>query len=162
MCRICGALDATDGDRSVLNFERHKWGGVRRLDPYYVAFDLEQFATLDPIAPTAADRAMFATLIDTLRHLPSRATCADAARALGHLFPSNKAERQVLIEILSCCGILDTPEHPGFWRRFTPESERRMPPRQTDWSYPAYWWTSDVGIDDAALAFYFADDHRVV
>lgn len=92
-CHTCGALDATEVDRSVMNFERHKWGGVRRLDPYYVAFDLAQFALLDPMTPTAADHALFAAIIATLCHLPRQATCADAAQALARLIPSNKAER---------------------------------------------------------------------
>jgi len=154
-CHICGALEATEVDLSVLNFERHKWGGVRRLDPYYVAFDLEQFTTLDAVEPTAADHDVFATIIDILRHLPRRATCVDAAQALIRLLPSNNAERSVLIEILSCCGILDTPDHPGFWQGFVPDITRCMPPRQTDWTYPAYWWTGDIGVNDAALTFYF-------
>lgn len=154
-CHTCGALVATEVDQSVLNFERHKWGGVRRLDPYYMAFDLEQFALLDPLAPTATDRALFATIIAALRDVSQRATCADAAQALARLLPSNKAERQVLIEILSCCGLLDTPGHPGFWQTFVPYKDRQMPPRRTDWTYPAYWWRGNIGINDAAFAFYF-------
>lgn len=40
LCHICGVPNEDDNvDLNVLNFERHKWGGVRRLDPRYIAFD---------------------------------------------------------------------------------------------------------------------------
>lgn len=55
---------------NVLNFERFKWGGVRRDDIAYIAFDLEQFARAPRLAPTRADIEVGQQLIDALRGLP--------------------------------------------------------------------------------------------
>lgn len=44
-CGICGS-PARPGpaDLNLYSFERFKWGGVRRDDVSYIAFDLEQFS----------------------------------------------------------------------------------------------------------------------
>jgi hypothetical protein len=47
-CRTCRLrADERDIDRNVMSFERFKWGGVRRDDLVYVAFDLERFAAAE-------------------------------------------------------------------------------------------------------------------
>jgi len=52
-CDICGAYES-DGEQDLnqLNFERHKWGGVRHTDPFYIAFDLERFVA-EPAPPAS-------------------------------------------------------------------------------------------------------------
>jgi hypothetical protein len=40
---------------NILSFERFKWGGVRRDNVAYVAFDLEQFVRAPRLQPTRAD-----------------------------------------------------------------------------------------------------------
>ena len=83
-CALCGQ----DGpgmsgpvDMNVLSFERFKWGGVRRDNLTYVAFDLEQFAVAPRLAPTPADIAAGQELIGALRRLPAGTA---AARAVTH------------------------------------------------------------------------------
>ena len=45
---MCGLFEREkDIDRNVLNFERFRWGGVRRTEPAYV--DLERFASAEPL-----------------------------------------------------------------------------------------------------------------
>jgi hypothetical protein len=54
-CRVCGLpVGEVSLDRNLLNFERFRWGGVRRDDLGYVAFDLGQFR-LAPLAPPTSD-----------------------------------------------------------------------------------------------------------
>ena len=51
-CEVCGLIDGVRPvDRNVMNFERFKWGGVRRDDLEYVAFDLVQFARAPRLEP---------------------------------------------------------------------------------------------------------------
>jgi hypothetical protein len=58
-CRTCGLrADERDIDRNVMSFERLKWGGVRRDDLVYVAFDLEQFASADLTQPARIVRCL--------------------------------------------------------------------------------------------------------
>lgn len=138
-------------DMNVLCFERFKWGGVRRDDIAYVAFDLEQFAQAPRLAPTPADIDLGQQLTDRLRRLPPATT---AVRAAGQLTMTkgNKAERDVLIGILAACGILRVPEHSRYALAFIPYRERARPDRRfADQHYPACWWTASDGISDTAL-----------
>jgi hypothetical protein len=157
-CQVCGldrADDRAEGgaeDMNVLNFERFKWGGVRRDDVRYLAFDLEQFALAPRLRPQPADIALGQQLIDQLRQLPGDTT---AARAVSYLtmIKGNKAERDSLIGTLGLCGILHTPEHPGYATSFVPLADRALPGRRfTDQAYPACWWTAADGISTDALA----------
>jgi hypothetical protein len=76
-CRICGLWEYEDIDRNVMSFERIRWGGVRRDDLVYVAFDLERFAAGEHPEATDDDRALLDALLDdleqnTLRPRPPR------------------------------------------------------------------------------------------
>ena len=67
---------------NVLNFERFKWGGVRRDNIEYMAFDLEQFARAPKLKPTQADVDLGQRLIDLFCQLPRATT---GARVAAHL-----------------------------------------------------------------------------
>ncbi len=73
-----------------------------------MAFDLEQFARAPRTGPTPADRQLGRDMIDALRGLPDRSMIGKAAAAL-RMIPSNKEEREILVEILATCGIWRTP-----------------------------------------------------
>jgi len=139
---------------NVLNLARFKWGGVRRYDISYLAFDLEQFALAPRLRPQPADIALGQQLIDQLRQLPGDTT---AARAVSHLkmIKANKAERDTLMGTLGLCGILRTREHPGYATSFIPLTERALPGRRfTDQAYPACWWTAADGVRTEALRMF--------
>ncbi|MEV6281914.1 hypothetical protein [Kribbella sp. NPDC051770] len=151
-CAICGLYDdALAQDLNVLNFERFKWGGTRHDSIIYAAFDLQQFHRAPRLEPTAADRELGRTILTTLRELPPGVT---AAQAVTHLRPlkGNKSERQVLLDILGICGVLDTTDHHGYSDGFVPWSRRTLPSRRfIDQAYPACWWTSAAGISTKAV-----------
>jgi len=80
-CAICGLPEVErDIDWNVQNFERFKWGGVRRDDLDYVWLDLQQFSRADALRPTPADRAALNQLLDELDDAPSATTAAQMAR----------------------------------------------------------------------------------
>lgn len=150
-CAICGLYPDGEEDLNVLNFERFKWGGVRRDSVIYAAFDLEQFALAPRITPGAADLELGRQVIRTLRDLPSGVTASQAQRHLSFL-PSNKAEREVIVDILGVCGILETPDHPGYSQSFVKYSDRELPPHHfVDRAYPVCWWRSDDGVSHSSL-----------
>jgi len=64
-CAVCGLNEReVEIDWDVMNFERFKWGGVRRDDLTYVWLDLRQFAAADrplPPPPTGRRSASFST-----------------------------------------------------------------------------------------------------
>jgi hypothetical protein len=143
-------------DLNVLNFERYKWGGVRHDDPHYAAFDLEQLLRCERPDPAEADITILQGMLRTIVAVPGETTAPKLQAKLGKVLPSNKAEREVLINILGHCGILRTPGHPSYFDGFVPECERTIPSyRNVDMAYPACWWRGRDGIDRTALRSFF-------
>ncbi len=106
----------TAEDLNVLNFERIKWGGIRLYWLLYCWLDLELLGKEPPVHATEEDTQMF-------RHMLEEATLCepgDRARKLEKrwkdLFPSNKNERDVVMEILGFIGVLATTEAPRIGR----------------------------------------------
>ena len=147
-CDICGLIaDDRPIDRNVLNFERFKWGGVRRDDLEYVAFDLVQFARAPRLEPGPADLDLGRALIEAIRALPPRTTAAKAVAAL-KVLPGGRDERGSVLEILSVCGILRTGSRPGYAEAFVPYAARAQ---QAELCYPLCWWRASDGVSDAEL-----------
>jgi hypothetical protein len=150
-CEICGHYPGSKQDLNVLNFERFKWGGVRRADVCYVAFDMSQFTRAPRRGSTNADLQIGRQLIDVFRQLPDDTT---APQAVAHLtmVKGNKAERANMLDILGVCGILQTPEHHGYSQEFVPATHRESPPlRFVERAYPVSWWKGRHGVNDEAL-----------
>lgn len=153
-CAICGY--SSPADRNVLNFERYKWGGVRHLDPYFVAFNLEQFARLEVPPPLDEDLDLFRRIVETAGALPSTARARDLEKAVGTFLPSNKAERDVLLDILGIAGVLAGDDHPGFLDAWIPPAAQTLPPAsKIDWLYPICWWHGGM-VSDRALRQLFS------
>lgn len=157
-CAYCGGSNTKERfeDLNVLNFERFKWGGVRHLDPLYIAFDLEQFSKTDRLTPTTEDYEILTTIFSIVSQLPAEAKVRDLEKALSKVVKSNKEEREVLLQILGFCSILSTDHHPGFINTFIPFDEREEPPHsKNDWSYPVCWWKGKDGLNKAAVKTVF-------
>jgi hypothetical protein len=151
---VCDLLESEpDVDRNILNFERFKWGGVRRTDLLYISLDLQQFATSDRPRPTPDDTAVFSRLLGGLEELPAGTTAPRAAAHRWEGIASNRAERETVLDMLGICSILVTPGRSGFAERFVPAAERELPPyRNVERAYPACWWRAEDGVDRAAAA----------
>ena len=135
MCGLRGR-EAGEQDLNVFNFERFKWGGVRRHSVPYIAFDLKQFASAPRPRPSDADIALGRQLTSYLSGLPAAATASQAAAGMTFI-KGNKAEREVILDILGVTGILQTAAHPGFASAYVPAAQRHLPPRRfTDRAYP--------------------------
>lgn len=154
-CRICGLSDyehVQEHDLNVLNFERLKWGGVRHSDPVYAALDLELFLKERPRGPTAEDIDIFRDLVTALGTLPSSVTSAALHKHFPSTLKANKSERDQVIAILGLCGVLGSPDHPGFFERYVPFRERTLPNRHNvDMAYPACWWRGSDGVNAQRL-----------
>jgi hypothetical protein len=156
-CILCGELPQNLWDRSVLSFERYKWGGARHTNIRYIAFDLEQFDREPVVSPTDNDLDSFRRVLAICNQMPPKSRVNDLERALQGIFSSNKDERRACIEILGYCGVLDPAQHKGFFYRFVPWTDRPIPPSgRNDWSFPASWWRGSDGVNDIALSFYFS------
>lgn len=151
-CGTCGLYDDAREDLSLLNFERFKWGGVRRDDVAYVAFDLEQFQRAPQEVVTDEAVAIGRSLITALREAEPDATVVKLSGLL-RMVKGNRQERGALLDVLGVAGVLRTPGHPGFRESFVPERHRELPSQHNvDTAYPACWWRGRDGLDDAAIA----------
>lgn len=158
-CRICGLYDDTSRDANELSFERFKWGGVARDSVEYAAFDLLQFARAPRLAPTSADIAIGQQMIDCLRELAPQTSAAQAAPKLT-MIPGNKNERDVVVDILGVCGILQTAQYPGYSESFIPWDQRPSPAaRHVFGHYPTWWWHAADGVNTAALQKFLPQLH---
>lgn len=151
-CAVCGQpAHSSEEDLNVLNFERFKWGGVRRDDLRYVAFDLEQFTRAPREEPDDDALAVGRQLVTALRNAAPEATASRLAAQL-RMVKGNTAERAVLLDILGVCGVLGTGEHPGYATAFVAAADRELPARRyVDQSYPVCWWKGRDGVDEDAL-----------
>lgn len=155
MCKVCGVYDQPISiDRNVLNFERFKWGGVRRTDLEFVWHDLACFELSDVAAPTTDDRTLFDRLLAELERAPAELTAPKAAKSALKELKGNQAERGVVLEILGICSVLESVGHPGFRDSFINADARTLPPnRFVDFAYPACWWRGADGVNrDSASA----------
>lgn len=159
-CVYCGIYGKgrEKEDLNVLNFERFKWGGVRHLDPLYIAFDLNQYYETEKLVPTQKDYEILNEIIKVIKEFPSDGKLRDLEKALAKVFKSNKEEREVLIQILGYCSILNSSEYPGFINHFIPFNERELPIHsKNDWSYPVCWWKGRNGLNENAIKLIFPE-----
>ncbi len=158
ICHICGDIYIKNRliDLNVLNFERYKWGGVRHTHMEYMAFDFEQFAKEEKIVPTEEDIHIMVSILYEVSKCEPNDRPRDLEKRLASVFSSNKAEREVLIEILSYCGILQPKAQLSYFDSFVNYDKRTIPPvNKIDWSYPICWWRGSDGINQEALKYYF-------
>lgn len=144
-------------DFNVLNFERHQWGGVRHTDELYAALDLTLFSLEEPARPTQADRRMLLGILNTVNALSPTARAGDIQKSLAPVVPSNKAERQVLVEILSLSGVFEPRDFPSYRCAFVDPcfaADSRTNFR-TDWKYPIMHWRGSDGVNPQAVAEWF-------
>ncbi len=157
-CSICGMIEnpARPYDLSEFNFERYKWGGVQHELPAFMAFDLEQFASLARVEASEQDVAVMRQIIEVVRRCRADAKARELEKSLAAVIKSNQAEREVLVQVLAYCGILQPAARASYFTTFVKYSERRYPAaNRLDWSYPACWWRGADGVNQQALDDYF-------
>lgn len=126
-----------DLDLNVMNFERIKWGGVRHGMLEYTWFDLRELAAADVPAPTAQDIALFREILAVAASCDPKDGPGALEQKLKAVVASSKSERQMLIDILACAGVL------------RPLSYDRRVPGRSDWRYAAAWRGEDGYSEDA-------------
>lgn len=155
-CAHCHLYLQGEVDLSVLNFERHKWGGVRHDSPVYAMLDLETFLTIPVPEPSEKDVALFDALVVAIESAPAKTTGSQLHKVFPRELAANKAERDRVVAMLGLCGALGTKVHAGFGASFVPADSRELPDRHNvDMDYPACWWTRADGLNLKALRPYF-------
>ncbi len=155
-CAICGAYLKSPGtDINILNFERHKWGGVRHADPLYASLDLEWFRSAHVPSSGTEGSEILRHAFAKIRDLGPGARPGDAEVAIQGLFASSKAERRIVIDILGLAGVLAPTNLPNFFSSYPECVYRKQPTNKNDWKYPVLWWRGSDGIGEEAMRFWF-------
>ncbi|MCE5171851.1 hypothetical protein LQV63_21460 [Paenibacillus profundus] len=119
-CYVCDTYgvavheDYTNEDINVLNFERIKWGGVRLNHMLYCMLDLEQLLKEADIAVSEEDVDIFKNILAAITSCAPADAARQLEKRLNGILPSNKSERDFLMEIMAYAGILTAEEdRPG-------------------------------------------------
>lgn len=159
ICATCGSgkkCTVTQKDFIILNFERHKWGGVRHDDLEFMAFDLEMFARLPEVSPSAQDWQALQSMIHAAGEASTGKSVGALKKAIRTIVKSNDAEADTLCHILSYVGILAADEHRGFDGPFVPFAEREDARPKSDQRYPLNCWKGP-GYQRAAVRCWFPE-----
>ena len=156
ICAICG-FDETHGneiDFGVLNFERHKWAGVRHDQLPYMAYDLELFVAL-PVAPNPTEKGK-----EVLNRILDASTSSKnftiLKKSLGQIVKSNDSERDALCQIMGYAGILQPNDCPAFTNSYVRWDERGDGKPRSDMKYPLGWWRG-LSYCEAGVNYWFPD-----
>lgn len=140
---------------SGLNFERHKWGGLRHFDPAYAWLDLTELVGAARPEPTAEDYAILRAVLRTACDAPIGARPGVLEKALATIVKSNQAERQVLIRLLAYAGVLDCSPYPSYLAGWPQLDERAIV--HNEWGYPAGWWRGSGAVNRDATVYFFGE-----
>ncbi|MFC1520546.1 hypothetical protein ACFL6Z_12650 [Pseudomonadota bacterium] len=157
-CEVCGSYACgKEEDLNVLNFERHKFGGVRHLDPLYIALDLELFNVTVIEAPNEEATEILRSLVYELRNIPSN-RLSDAPKALASKLKSNNNERTGIISTFGYCGILTPPGIKPLYQQYVPVKNREYSSySKSDWPFPSDLWRPEYGVNQDAVEFWFGE-----
>ncbi len=141
---VVGKENYESEDLNVLNFERIKWGGVRHGELLYTLFDLEQFTKEEIPEPSNSDAEIFKEILKAVESCNPVDYPGALRKRLAEvsLLKANKAERDVIIEILACIGVL------------APKSCNRQESGKHDWTFATYWRGED-GYNKDVVEKYF-------
>ena len=165
-CRVCGLREAQDVDVDALAKLRIEQDSlIRFTDVLYAAFDVATFAALAHVTIASADDwARLDGVFTSMTSLPATCTLKDLQPAISKTFPSNKRERQYVLEALGVMGILCPPEIPSFFDTWIERDafEQLQPAHYyaRDSAYPLQHWSGKSGVHGARLRAWFGPDRR--
>jgi len=131
-------------DLNILNFERLKWGGVRHRDVLYNYLDLKLFLSEEVATPDDKDVILFKNILNTIQSAQKKDTARNLSDNLKNVWPVSKEERDGLLEVLGCCGILETLDF------------ERPEPARHDWDFVTFWRGEDK-FNKQKIAEYFGE-----
>ena len=165
---ICGWHDSDRvfrfklSNRNIMNFERHKWGGVQHGSLDYILLDLVQFIKLPKVRHSAQDIQILRNILSTIKELPPSKKAGAYRDILSKkkLFPANKQEISVLLDILGICGILSSQAHPCPCVLY--HGARGLPPQEhsNDFQYPVSYWHASDGVNEGRFLDVFGFNYN--
>ncbi|WP_431511516.1 hypothetical protein [Variovorax sp. DAIF25] len=159
-CRVCFHRDER-ADPTLRAYFRHLQGaGWGTGGPVEGLLALEATGPVDGWPrPTPRDIWVFHRLLDLLRALPADTRYSKARTALKDaklLRVNNPYRCETVLEALATLGVMQTPEHPGLFTRWTTAVERdQRPSTKVEAPAPLGWWRAADGLDETLVARLF-------
>lgn len=158
-CRECGLTKQMKISVNHFTFRRIMWAGnIYQGNLEYALCDLAAFnESITEL--NREERGVLDEILTALRNLPGDAQLTNLEKSLAGLFPSNKGERQVTLEILGLCGILKPRVCPSLHETWIPPDEMPDPTHffRKEWRSPVNCWTGEDGVNETAVEFWFGD-----
>jgi hypothetical protein len=158
-CRVCGLSKTERVSLNHYTFRRIMWAGnVYQGNLTYALADLSAFQE-QATELVRAEKALLKQVFAAIRRLPKTAGLSDLEKSLAGLFPGNKRERQVMLEIMGLAGILKPKDCPSLHEAWIPTTEMPEPSSsgRKEWRSPVNCWTGQDGLNEDAVAFWFGD-----
>jgi hypothetical protein len=138
-------------------------GGLIGHDlPYYYHY-LDFFNNnkdVENIKVNEEDIRIFSEILDIVLDTEEDATLKkDVVKRIGKIkgFKTKPEQRQVLLETLGYCSILETDVHKGLLGKYINLSVAPRKTHSSDWNYPVDFWLGKDGINKKAFKFWFGD-----
>ncbi|MBP5654246.1 MAG: hypothetical protein J6X33_01905 [Clostridiales bacterium] len=121
--------------------------------PEYVLFDLKQFKDLPKVSYTEKDVEILVNILKLAESMGdhNNYTALQKLITRSQILDATGNEINVILGVLSVCGVLQTPERKGFAEKFTNIADRRNYGLETEISYPLFHWHGRNGVDKKAL-----------
>ena len=131
---------------------------IQRAD--YALFDLKQFKDLPKVSYTKDDIDILVYILKSAADMGENNKFSALQKQITRARKSNLNgnEINVILGVLSVCGVLQTPEHRGYAEKFTKLDDRRFEGYETELFYPLYYWRGKHGVDKTSLAKVFPSD----
>jgi len=158
-CRLCDFPRKEKVPVNHYTFRRIMWAGnVYQGNLGYVLCDLEAFGNSNSVCGKA-EKMLLDKMFSSIRRLPNEAGLSDLDKSISGLFPGNKHERRVVLEILGYCGIIKPKNCPSMHLQWVPRCDLPVPTHfyRKEWRSPVSCWTGADGIHDEAIDFWFGD-----
>lgn len=154
-CEVCGMAKSIEEDLVQVEAERYLSGIAGFTEPFRAAYDLELFDGLPQAEPVKGDKDTLQQLLKLVRAAGEKETATQLVKKTSGLIAGDQYIRSYVIETLGYCGILETPEHQGFFKGHVAFADRQARPQaRIEMEPPAVWWRGKHGINEKALAFF--------
>ena len=128
---------------------------IQRAD--YVLFDLKQFKDLPRVTFTKDDIDILVYILKSADDMGAnnKFTALQKQITRSKKLSLNGNDINVVLGVLSVCGVLQAPVHRGYNERFTKCGDWGFEGYETELFYPLFYWRGKHGVDTVSLAKVF-------
>ncbi len=159
-CAVCGLMTDEKGTAHIVDSlstcvmyypDKYNTEHIQRAD--YALFDLKQFIKLPKVSYSGEDVDILVKILKLVDELgpENKYTALQKLITRAKFFKASGNEVNVILGILSVCGVLQTPKYKGYLREYTDIDDRDFVGYETEIFYPLFHWRAKYGVDIKSL-----------